>query len=213
MRHVQYNSDSLADLQYDLAYWASAISLAWFSVEDEWGAQSCRSVPATAFKVILSEASAYAQSKKELYICSPDPLGEATNVSVDPGCVSTAETPTYNSDLQSWSDQGNLMICDDVENGLGIHDNPRLDQLGRVRAKRAEKRSSPIPGASVRTSLTNAMVTIQPDQTSPEESHIDQMMTCPAQSIEVSSRKLFPSLAACNVISLANYCFFQLLDF
>ena len=100
------------------------------------------------------------------------------------------------------------MICDDVENGLGIHDDPRLDELGRVRAKGAEKRSSPIPGASVRTSLI-----IQPDQTSPEESHIDQMMTCPAQSIEVSSRKLFPSLAACNVISLANYCFFQLLDF
>ena len=100
MRHVQYNSDSLVDLQYGLAYWASAISLAWFSVEDEWGAQSCRSVPATAFKVILSEASAYAQSKKELYICSPDPLGEATNVSVDPGCVSTAQTPTYNPNLQ-----------------------------------------------------------------------------------------------------------------
>ena len=100
------------------------------------------------------------------------------------------------------------MICDDVENGLGINDNPRLDELGRVRAKRAEKRSSPIPGASVRTSLI-----IQPDQTSPEESHIDQMMTCPAQSIEVSSRKLFPSLAACNVISLANYCFFNYLIF
>ena len=111
----------------------------------------------------------------------------------------------------SWSDQGNLMICDDVENGIVIYDNPRLDELGRVRAERAEKRSSPIPGASVRTSLTNAMVTIQPDQTSPEESHIDQMMTCPAQSIEVSSRKLFPSLASC--ISLANYYFFHYLIF
>ena len=99
------------------------------------------------------------------------------------------------------------MICDDVENGLGIHDDPLLDQLGRVRAKGAEKRASPIPGASVRTSLA-----IQPDQTSPEESHIDQIMTCPAQSIEVSSRKLFPSLAACNVISLT-FRFYLILVF
>lgn len=33
------------------------------------------------------------------------------------------------------------------------------------------------------------------------------IMTCPAQSIEVSSRKLFPSLAACKWFLLENYCF------
>ena len=40
-------------------------NLAWYSEEGERGAQSCSSVPATSFKVIISQASEYAQNNQE----------------------------------------------------------------------------------------------------------------------------------------------------
>ena len=67
----------------------------------------------------------------------PDPLRETADVSVDPRCVSTAQTPTYNSNLQFLYSEYQNTICED-DNGLGFYENLHLDQLSRVSAKRAE---------------------------------------------------------------------------
>ena len=122
----------------------------------------------------------------------PDPLGKATNICVDTRRVSTTQTPAYDSNLQ-------VHFHDNLW-GWRVDGRWKISTWTNLAGSELRGQSSGPPPSPVQAS--EPVWPLKPSNERRQSIYyigqIFKLTTCPAQSIEVSSRKLFPSLAACQ---------------